>query len=93
MEFKTLEEAKQYIEVKDKELEDTKKQLEELTKSGIELKAKNDELIKTNSKLLGDIVNMGNSNKEKEEAKEEDKIPPKESFFEITEEELNEEKL
>lgn len=80
MEFKNLEEAKKYIEVKDKELEDTKKQLEELTKTGIELKAKNDELISTNSKLLGDIVNMGNSKKQ-EETKEEDKVPDKESFF------------
>ena len=88
MEFKDLEEAKKYIAVKEQELEDTKKALEESNKSGLELKAKNDELVKTNSKLLTDIVNMGASNNKKDEnKKEEDTIPPKESFFEIKEDE------
>lgn len=92
MDFKNLEEAKQYIEAKDKELESIKKQLEDLTKNGLELKAKNDELVKTNSKLLGDIVNMSNS-KEDGKKEEENKIPDKDSFFNLTEEKQDEEKL
>lgn len=71
MEFKDLEDAKKYIEVKMKELEDTKAKLEKMSKDYNEQLNKNNELIKTNSQLLGDIANMqSKTSKEKEDDKE-----------------------
>jgi len=58
MEFKDLDEAKKYVELLIKDKEELTKKVDELNKSATEKDNKNNELIKTNSQLMGDLVNM-----------------------------------